>query len=73
MDRKKLGKRLRAARDAKGWTQSEAAEHTGISKESLSGYENGRERPPFERIVRIAEVYEVSLDYLAGFIRRLRS
>ena len=65
-DRKDLGDRLRESRKRRGWTQREASERVEISKESIEGYENGRERPPFERIVKMAKVYGVSLDYLAG-------
>lgn len=64
-ERQQLGARLREARNVKGWTQREAAERAGISKESLGGYENARERAPFERVVRMAKLYGVSLEYLA--------
>lgn len=65
-DRKILGKRLKKIRLEKGLTQREVADATGISKESIGGYENGKEGAPFERIARLASFYEVSLDQLAG-------
>lgn len=55
--------RLRALR---GKTlQSAVAQETGISRSSLSQYENGM-RPPLDAMIALANYYHVTLDYLAG-------
>ncbi len=55
MDRRKFnGKRLRNARLFRGLTLTELADHTGISKQSLSLYENERNTPEHERVQALA-------------------
>lgn len=49
-----------------GYTQRQVAEHLGISQPSYIRYENGSSEPTLENLVRIAELYEVSVDYLLG-------
>ena len=44
--------------------QKEAADRTGINMVTLSGYEIGKNEPNLEALVRLADIYEVSLDYL---------
>ena len=44
--------------------QKEVADKTGINMVTLSGYEIGKNEPNLEALVRLADVYKVSLDYL---------
>ncbi len=37
----KLANDLRAARDARGWTQAELAERVGVSRKTINTVENG--------------------------------
>lgn len=61
--------RLRALR---GKTlQSVVAQETGISRSSLSQYENGM-RPPLDAMIVLANYYQVTLDYLAGLSNEKR-
>ena len=63
--RKKLiAARLRYLRDAAGLTQRQVSELTGIHEVSYSGYELGRACPCAEALVRLADIYQVSLDVL---------
>src|SRR5690349_16300457 len=61
-----MGRRLASLRALRGWTQTEAAQQAGISQGYLSALENddGTERTPLSTIQRLADLYEVSLDYL---------
>lgn len=61
-----LGDRLRRARDRKGLKQKEVNERTGISDKSLSRYENNASEPDAESLVKLSNLYEVSLDWLLG-------
>lgn len=50
---KGLGKRIRAWRDQRGWTQEELAEMTGIQVSAISHFETGRRLPSFENLYRL--------------------
>ena len=55
---------LRALRKSKGYTQLAVQMQTGIEQALLSKYETGERIPPTETLVRLADFYRVSLDYL---------
>ena len=59
-----LGQRLREARHRSGLTQDQAAERIPIGRSTLAGWESGVAAPDPAKLVRIAEVYGVSLDWL---------
>ena len=61
-----FGKRLRAARMARGLTQDKTSEAVGIALRTYQGYEQGERRPSFEILVALADVLDVSTDYLLG-------
>ena len=61
-----IGERLLKAREDKGWSRKELAEESGISRESIGGYERGDEAASFFRMIQVARALEVSLDYIAG-------
>lgn len=60
-----LGERIRQLRTERGWSQDELAAHVGSDARGISRYENGRITPSLDVLVRIAEVFNTSLDYLA--------
>ena len=63
MDSKKFrGDRLKKARQYRGRTITDLAEATGITKQSLSLYENGT-NPDHERVVKIAQELGFPYDY----------
>jgi len=51
---------------AHGLTQQELAKHLGISPVTISGYENGHREPTIEMLERIADYFDVTVDYLLG-------
>ncbi len=55
---------LRLLRKGKGYTQIALQMHTGIEQALLSKFENGERVPPTETLVRLADFYNVSLDYI---------
>lgn len=61
-----LGQRLKKARDSKRYTQLEAAKKLGISNGTLSGYERNYRDPDTDTLTDLANLYEVSLDWLLG-------
>lgn len=59
-----LGRRIRAAREAKGLSQAEAAREAGIPGHSLWRYEDGRVAPDLENLARVARVLGVTMESL---------
>ncbi|WP_429247450.1 helix-turn-helix domain-containing protein [Lactococcus lactis subsp. lactis] len=57
---------LKTLRKINGITQKELAEKLKIKQNSYSDWENGKSEPNIEMLVRIADYFDVSLDYLMG-------
>ncbi|OPA74120.1 transcriptional regulator [Paenibacillus selenitireducens] len=62
----KYGNRIADLRERKGWTQEELATTIGISRAALSHYEKNRRKPDFETLTQLADLFQVSIDYLIG-------
>ncbi|MBG9737705.1 MULTISPECIES: helix-turn-helix domain-containing protein [Paenibacillus] len=62
------GNRISDLREQKGWTQEELAEKLGITRAALSHYEKNRRKPDFETLTTLADLFEVSIDFLVGRI-----
>lgn len=58
--------RLRQIRELRGFTLTEVAGATGISKSTLSRLETGQRRPTLELLLQLAQTYRVPLDDLVG-------
>lgn len=56
--------RLRELRLERGLRQVDVAKQLGISAQSLGYYENWVNKPDPETLIRIADFFEVSIDYL---------
>ncbi|MFR7566660.1 MAG: helix-turn-helix domain-containing protein [Oscillospiraceae bacterium] len=61
-----FGKRLKELRKEHGCTIEQFADMVGISKSTLGYYENDKRMPDIEILARIANVLNVSADYLIG-------
>lgn len=61
-------KRLKDLREDFDKSQEEISKIIGTSQSYYAQYENGKRAIPFERMVLLAKYYNVSLDYIAGFI-----
>ena len=55
---------LKALRLKHGYTQIALQMHTGIEQALLSKFENGTRVPPTETLLRLADFYNVSIDYI---------
>src|SRR5690625_3473491 len=60
------GQRLRILRKQKRLTQEQLGKILHVSKVSISGYESGDRTPDTENLQKIADYFEVSVDYLLG-------
>lgn len=61
-----LAKRLKAARNAKKWTQGELAKKVNTTKGTISNYENNHSTPSNEMLLLLASALDTSVDYLLG-------
>ena len=59
-----MNRSLREARKARGWTQAEAAEQAGISRQHYSQIEEGSKRPSLGVALAIAFAFGRSMDDL---------
>ncbi len=57
---------LKQLREKKGWTQNEVASVLNISKSTYVKYERGEREPRYRTLVALAELFQVSVDYLLG-------
>lgn len=61
-----IGAQIARLRKEKGWSQNDLAEAVGASREIIGRYERGDAVPSVEMAKNIADVFEVTLDYLVG-------
>ncbi len=61
-----LAARLKACRKAKKLTQNQVAIYCDITEKAYQNYELMAREPKLEILVRIADFYNVSIDYLVG-------
>ena len=61
-----IGKRLRKLRIEHNLTQNEVSILTGIKRSSIASYELNEHLPPVDKLIQLANLYKVSLDYLCG-------
>lgn len=61
-----LGHRINELRRAFGWNQVQLAERLNITKQTVSNWENENIQPSIEMLVKLAELFHVTTDYLLG-------
>lgn len=59
-----IGSRLKNARIEMGLTQEKVAEEIGVSRQSISNWENNRSYPDIVSVIKLSDLYSVSLDEL---------
>lgn len=59
-----LGDRIRSLREKNNLTQEQIAKKIGISRGTYAHYEINKRRPDYETLIKIANLFDVSTDYL---------
>ena len=59
-----IGKKLKDARTNSGLTQENVAERAGVSRQTVSNWENGRSYPDIVSVIKLSDIYSISLDEL---------
>ena len=74
MENRKLGRNIKRLRRLSGLSQAEFAASLQTSQSQISAYETGRRLPPTSLLIRIAEEFQVSYDWLfTGEINPVKS
>lgn len=63
-----LSERLKQLRQNKGYTQDFMSNQLGISRVAYTKYEGGKNSPSPDKLQKLADIFEVSVDYLLGRI-----
>ena len=61
-----LNIKLKTLRKEHGYTQEQIADILNLTRSSIANYENGINEPSISILVAIADLYNVSLDWLTG-------
>jgi len=61
-----IGKRLRLLREEKNFTQDELGKALSITQKTISNYEKDERFPDPNTLIKIANFFGVSVDYLLG-------
>ncbi|PWV55765.1 helix-turn-helix domain-containing protein [Chitinophaga sp. S165] len=65
-----FGKKLREAREAKGFSQAELARQVESHHSIIGKYERDEVKPTIDVVKKLAEVLDTTVGYLFGGIRR---
>lgn len=58
--------RIRALREARHMSQVRLSVELEVSQETVSAYESGKHFPSYKNLVRMSELFGVSIDHLMG-------
>lgn len=61
-----LNQQIRTLRSVRGMSQVELARRLGVTKQSVSNWENDNIQPSIEMLKKLADIFSVSTDYLLG-------
>ena len=61
-----IGETLKKLREGKNLSQTEIAKILGIPQRTYSDYETNKADPKLDTLIKIAEFYQTSTDYLLG-------
>ena len=61
-----LAEKLAISRKNNKLSQSQVAKHISVSSSAISAYELGEVTPSLETLIKLADLYHVSADYLLG-------
>lgn len=61
-----IGRRIRALREARGWSQGQLGLRSGVLSSHISLIEQGKRRPKYETIQKLANALTVPVDELIG-------
>ena len=66
-----LGRRIRAIRNANGWTQEELGAKSDVSYKYIGEVERGQQNPSLDTLIKIADALEIELSDLFCFEQQI--
>lgn len=61
-----LCEQIKKLRKSRGISQVQLANQLGVTKQSISNWENDNIQPSIEMLMKLAEYFKVSTDYMLG-------
>lgn len=61
-----FGDRLKLLREKNVKSQTDLGNHLGVGRTAISNYESGYTEPDIQKLLKIADYFNISLDYLLG-------
>lgn len=61
-----IGEKLKSLRLEKNLTQKQLADRIGLATSAISSYESGVRYPSYVSLIKLAQIFHVSTDYLLG-------
>ena len=65
-----LGQNLKDIRIKNKYNQEDIAEQLGVTKQTISNWEKGKSTPDINHLIKLANIYQVTLDSLIGIDKR---
>ena len=59
-----LADKIMEERKKTGWSQEELADKLSVSRQAVSKWESAQSVPDLQRVIQLAEIFNVSTDYL---------
>ena len=66
MEKNIFGIRLRELRIQRKLSQKELSEELGVGRPTITQYETGSKKPSLKMVIKIADYFDMSIDYLIG-------
>lgn len=63
-----IGERINELRLSFGWTQVQLAQKLGVTKQTVSNWENDNIQPSIDMLIKLSKIFNKSTDYLLGLI-----
>jgi transcriptional regulator with XRE-family HTH domain len=61
-----FSERLKELRTSKGLTMQQLGANIDATKATISNFENGQKKPSLDMLIKLADYFDVSIDYLTG-------
>ena len=64
----KVNENIRFLRKKRGWTQEMFSKKIGIKRSLVGAYEEGRSDPRLNNLLKICDIFNISLDNILNFV-----
>lgn len=65
-----LGDQIKKFRASKKMTMAVMAERLGVTTSAIAAYENGSRNPSFDVLIKIAKLFNITIDNLLGYTNK---